>query len=202
MQKSEDIKEIHKALAEVLLEIVNPPKGAKNPFYKSSYADLPSVLNIARTILPKYGLSFSQLIDVVDGKNYLITWLFHESGQWLKSTAPIITKDDNDPQKVGSAITYMRRYSLQAMLGIVGDDDDDDGNKATRSSKQENKSPEFLNKDQVDAIEEMLKKFPEKREGILKWADASSIDKITKDKFRTVLHTLERYEEEIDAKGK
>jgi len=136
--RSEQINELATALAAAQKEISNPKKEASNPFYKSTYSDLPSVLNVVRDVFPSYGLSFVQPLEIVGDKIYLVTMLMHTSGQWLKSYAPIPCKDPNDPQKFGSSITYFRRYALQAMVGIVGDDDDDDGQKANTPTKNGN----------------------------------------------------------------
>jgi len=136
--RSNNIEQLAKALALAQKAMSNPKKGSKNPFFKSNYLNLPTVLELARDILPEYGLSFSQLIEVIGEKPYLTTVLMHQSGQWIKSIAPIICKDPNDPQKFGSSLTYMRRYSLQSMIGIVGNDEDDDGNRGSNKNTNDN----------------------------------------------------------------
>lgn len=123
--------ELIKALLQVQKEIRNPTKSLKNPFFKSSYAGLESVLIICRDILPENGITFIQAMMPIDGQDYLCTTLYHSSGQWIRSLSALRCKDPHDPQKFGSAVTYHRRYALMALLGIVGSDEDDDGNKAT-----------------------------------------------------------------------
>lgn len=130
--QSESIGELAKALCKVQGELKEPIKSAVNPFFKSKYADLASIWTCARESLSKHGLSIVQVVqpDETD-HDVLITKLIHESGEWIKSVATI-NPVKNDPQSYGSAMTYLRRYTLAAMLGVSGEDDDD-GNAATKS---------------------------------------------------------------------
>jgi len=126
MQKSESITNLATALAKFQGEMDAIVKDAKNPFFKSSYVSLSAIIRAIREPLSNNGLSFCQFPS---GDNGLTTILMHKSGEWLEdtvSTQPV----KNDPQAVGSAITYMRRYSLGAILGL-NIEDDDDGNKAS-----------------------------------------------------------------------
>jgi pyruvate/2-oxoglutarate dehydrogenase complex dihydrolipoamide acyltransferase (E2) component len=103
----------------------NPAKTATNPHFRSTFPPLPEVLDYVRPALAQHGLTVSQLTEGYE----LVTLLMHTSGEWLSSRYPLHpTKDD--PQGLGSAITYARRYALLAMLGLAGDDDDD-GNAAS-----------------------------------------------------------------------
>lgn len=129
MEHSEDIKEIAIALAKVQGEMKTAKKDANNPFFKSKYADLASCWDACRELLAKNGLSIVQVPAVKDGENQrativLETMMLHTSGQWISSKIemPIVK---NDPQGVGSAITYARRYAMAPMVGIVADEDDD-----------------------------------------------------------------------------
>jgi hypothetical protein len=138
--KSDSIVEIAKALCQVQGVITNAKKDSENPFFKSSYADLASVWDAARIPLSANGLSVSQLPGSSDGSKVTITTiLMHISGEWLCSSfeMPYIKQD---PQAVGSAITYARRYALAAIIGVVADDDDD-GNKAAGTGSVNNSTP-------------------------------------------------------------
>lgn len=128
MEKSEQINELAAALAKAQGEMTNAIKSSDNPFYKSKYADLAEVLDTCREVLSKNGLSVAQPVGQVSDKNIEVyTILMHSSGQWISSSMNIpMTKID--PQAAGSAITYARRYSLAAMVGIA--QADDDGEKA------------------------------------------------------------------------
>lgn len=88
--------------------------------YKFKYADLSACVKAAAPMLKEQGLSVSQIIS--DGK--LITMLTHKSGQWFKSEL-MLPAQSADYQSFGSAITYLKRYSYCAILGIVADTDDD-----------------------------------------------------------------------------
>lgn len=99
---------------------------ATNAKFSYTYADLPAILAVINPLLKKYGMGFTQLID----GEILKTVVFHtESGESIESTIPIpqniILLGQNPLQVMGSAITYLRRYSLSAMLGLVTDKDTD-----------------------------------------------------------------------------
>lgn len=130
--QSEQIHEIALALSKCQAEITFAVKDSTNPFYKSKYADLTSVWEACREPLTHNDLAVLQQLTVEDDKPYLITTLVHKSGQWFKSKAPLKPNKD-DIQGLGIAITYMRRYSLTAIVGIT--QDDDDGNGAVKPPK-------------------------------------------------------------------
>lgn len=129
---SAEIGEIAQALANFQTEINQPKLTKPVKIFKNSnngkdydfkYADLSACMAAAAPLLSKNGLAVTQLIT--DRK--LITLLAHKSGQWFKSEIGI--GNATKYQELGSAITYLKRYSYCAILGIVGDDDDD-GNMA------------------------------------------------------------------------
>lgn len=124
-----NVNELAKALNEFQAEVVTVSKDANNPFFKSKYAPLESIMKAALPVLTKHGLAVTQLIDNIDGNSALTTVLMHVSGQEIRSTMPLILAKE-DPQGQGSAITYARRYSYASILGLVIDEDDD-GNRAT-----------------------------------------------------------------------
>jgi hypothetical protein len=129
-EKSNEINELAKALVEVQKEIKPALKDSANPFFKSKYADLNAVWNSCREALGRNGLAVSQTLDMRDnGLCGLTTTLMHISGQWISGTQ-VLNPVKNDPQGVGSATTYARRYGLAAIIGIVADEDDD-GNSAS-----------------------------------------------------------------------
>ena len=116
-----------------LLEPVS--KDSVNPHFKSKYADLAEVLNTVRPVFASCGLSFVQMPSFLDGVVSVETMLVHESGEWISETASSpITKQD--AQGVGSAITYLRRYSLAAFAGIAQEDDDANASVGKAQPKQ------------------------------------------------------------------
>lgn len=120
---SEHLNELATALSKAQGEFDPALKDSTNPFYKSKYADLPSVWAVSREILCKYGLSLIQFPSVNAGNHCLVSRLMHSSGQWMQSSVDLLLTK-NDIQGLGSAITYMRRYSMTSILGIIQDDDD------------------------------------------------------------------------------
>lgn len=138
--QSETIAKLADALAKAQGEMSHAAKQADNPFYKSKYADLPTVIDAARPHLTKHGLSVVQLTDFDAGEAFIVTQLNHSSGEWLRSYYPV-KPVKADPQGLGSAITYARRYAYQAMVGIASAADDDDGNAASNLKNQ----PAFKN---------------------------------------------------------
>lgn len=123
--KSENINELALALAKAQGQIEGAHKDSKNPFFKSSYADLASVWDACREPLAKNGLAVIQTTEsnIEFDKTWLITTLVHSSGQWISGTY-LLTPKVNDPQGMGSAMSYARRYCLAAMVGVFQVDDD------------------------------------------------------------------------------
>ena len=121
--KSPEIDKLASALAKTQSELEGAKKESTNPFFKSSYADLHSVIKSSFPYLSKNGLSVSQGNEVVKGAVVVTTLLMHSSGQWLRSKVKLPLKDVT-AQGVGAAITYGRRYGLSAICGIGQYDDD------------------------------------------------------------------------------
>jgi len=125
MNKSENINELALALSCLQGEIIDAHKDTQGHGYK--YATLGSVLEIARPLLAKNNLSVTQLCGTVGDKISVETVLMHASGQWISETLAFDVPEksrNNKAQDSGGVITYMRRYSLTALLGITQTDDD------------------------------------------------------------------------------
>lgn len=123
-----------RSLLEVQKELGAVSKDKQNPFFSSNYADINKYIEVVKPVLSKHGIVVLQPLDNINGVPALKTIFMFEgdsldgtSGR-LEFTTPIVFKD-NDPQKVGSAITYYRRYALQSALFIEAEDDD--ANKAS-----------------------------------------------------------------------
>lgn len=131
MDRSESIKELATALNKAQDEMGGADKSAANPFFKSKYADLASVVRAIKQPFADNGLSYSQFPFYEEGCAGVETLLMHKSGEWMSSklSLPLGKKD---AQGAGSAITYARRYSLQSMAGVPSDDDD--GNLASKAA--------------------------------------------------------------------
>jgi len=125
--KSESINELSKALSITQGQIEGASKDSNNPFFKSKYADLRAVWDACREPLSKNNLAVIQTVRKINNDLFLVSTLTHSSGQWIESYYPIITQKI-DPQSLGSCVTYARRYSLAALIGVY--QEDDDGEKA------------------------------------------------------------------------
>ena len=125
MSHSPEINHLAKALAAAQSSLSPAAKDAVNPHFRNHYASLGSVWDAAREVLGANGLSVVQTYAPTDGTRLdLVTTLLHESGQWISGTISMVPAKA-DPQGIGSAATYARRYSLASILGIVADEDDD-----------------------------------------------------------------------------
>lgn len=134
MEMSEKIDALAKALSAAQGEMGGAVKDASNPFFKSSYADLGSVIAAIKDSFAKNGLSYTQFPVRDEQGAGVETILMHQSGQWIKSyyTLPLAKFD---AQSAGSCLTYARRYALQAIAGIPAvDDDGNDANAAAPSA--------------------------------------------------------------------
>ena len=123
MNQSASIAALAAALSKAQASITGALKDSSNPFFKSRYADLASCWDACRKPLTDNGLAVIQTIETGETRAVLVTTLCHESGEWVKSYCPILTKDDS-PQGQGSGITYARRYALAAIVGLAQIDDD------------------------------------------------------------------------------
>jgi hypothetical protein len=119
------MKALYSALVKCQSQIKTALKDSKNPHFKSSYADLTSVMLACKDALAANDLAVLQLSRIHEsGAPVLVTRIIHTSGEHIEGEFPLVCKDPNDPQKLGSAVTYARRYALSAALGITADDDD------------------------------------------------------------------------------
>jgi hypothetical protein len=115
------------AMSQVFAKMVDVAKDAKNPMFDSKYADLTAVLNAARPILAEFNLYVLQSPRMTDKMVHVQTMIAHADGGYITDTASHErsgNQEANDLQKLGTVITYLRRYALKAMLAI-GDKDDD-----------------------------------------------------------------------------
>lgn len=124
MEKSENIAELAAALSKAQAEIKASSLDGKNPHFKSEYSTLTAIWDACRDALTSNGLSVVQTTDNDDAETVLLeTTLLHSSGQWI--TGRLKMKPAKaDPQGVGSALTYARRYALAAIVGVAPEDDD------------------------------------------------------------------------------
>lgn len=153
MKMSETTKEIFSAFAKFQGEVNNPKTTQVNPQFRSKYSPLDVVINEVKPILAKYGLSVNQSTGS-EGENIVIkTLLMHESGEWMESEPLVLPAyqlgkggaKNYSAQGAGSAITYGRRYSLSAILGIASESDDDGNGAQGSDSGQAPSKPQGSN---------------------------------------------------------
>lgn len=155
MKKSETIVELSKAFAKMQMELEQPLKNANNPFFKSKYVPLENVVDSITRASSKHGLSFTQFPSSDENGNVTVgTMVMHESGEWIEYDPICMKPVKNDPQAVGSAITYAKRYALSAIFGITSDNDDD-GNEATQLGRA---TPKSVPKKQVSTTNNKIPK--------------------------------------------
>ena len=119
------MKALYTALVKCQTQIKVALKDSANSHFKSRYADLTSVMLACKDALAANDLAVLQLSRIHEsGTPVLVTRIIHVSGEHIEGEFPLVCKDPNDPQKLGSAVTYARRYALAAALGITADDDD------------------------------------------------------------------------------
>ena len=124
-KQTESIGKLTEALVKAQAVMETASKDADNPFFKSKYTTLAGCWDVARKPLSDNGLAVIQTTTFEEGNSVIVeTTLSHVSGEWVRGSlkTPLAKLD---PQAVGSAITYARRYALSAMIGIVSEEDDD-----------------------------------------------------------------------------
>ena len=144
VRRSPSIGALATAMNRVQAEIEDPAKNKKVDAGRRAYryADLPGVLDVVRPELAKHGLAVVQCPCELDGEAALTTVLAHgASGEWLETTIRL-RPVQGDPQSVGSALTYARRYALLSLFGIAADDDDDGKAASQPARSQQQQQPE------------------------------------------------------------
>ena len=178
MQTSEQINELSAALAKAQGAMIGAHKGADNPFFKSRYSDLASVMEAIRKPFADNGLSFIQAPAFADGKVSITTRIMHSSGQWIESTLDVPVAK-NDAQAVGSAISYGKRYALQSMAGVPSIDDD--GEAAV--NRQPAAPPAVITADQAEILKGTIEKLDVDVAKFCKAFAISSVDQLPAAQF-------------------
>ena len=171
MKSSELINELAAALCKAQGQMGGAVKDSSNPFFKSSYADLTSVIKAIKQPFADNGLSYTQFPVSNENGVGVSTRLMHISGQWLEMdyTLPTVKKD---PQASGSAISYARRYALQSIAGIPTAEDD------AESAMLRGDDKKIISDDQIIAIKKLLDETGADSEKFCKWLKVRSVDQI------------------------
>jgi hypothetical protein len=184
-------------------------KDAANPFHKSKYASLGAHLELSEAVLAKHGLLMLHNPNMINNQHMLVATLHHpESGQWIKSYLPLCNPKA-DSQGIGASLTYMRRYSINSMLGLNAEDDDGETasgrgkyekqaqkeNNAPPPAQEKQPEPERMGKAEIIALTTLMNILDEEssksfRSWIKKAFNAESIQDIPKACFEKCMASL------------
>lgn len=176
--------ELFAALAAAQGEIENANKNAANPHFRSKYADLAEVLNTIRPVFAKHGLSLIQSPGFDGSMASVTTVLAHQSGGYMTSTASCVPAKA-DAQGIGSATTYLRRYSAAAVAGIA--QEDDDGNAAAH-----NKPHAVVTAEQAATVRDMLESTGSDTDKFCAAFGCDSVDTLPSSKYASAVAALNR----------
>lgn len=201
--RSTNINEIAAALAKAQSAMCVAGLSKENPFFKSRYADLAEICRVSRPHLTANGLAVAQCVNENEEGMWLETLLLHTSGQFLSSNAKI-KPIKNDIQSFGSYLTYLKRYCLASLIGVVSGDEDDDGEEAVSATRDTNvrfyrenqlnkqKEPplEKITKEQVEQIEYELDGENDLAREFLKAYDIHNVADLPKKDFYVVIKII------------
>lgn len=194
--RSASINELASAMSKAQSAYARIDLNRENPYFKSKYADLDSIVEATRSGLSKNGIFFTQTIHLDDGATILHTELLHSSGQWIKSMTRILPAK-NDPQTYGSTLTFMKRYAAAAILGVTASHDplDDDAEVAMVEARQilskgpsnkynpKEQSADVVTREQLDELEYELSEYPDLADEIMTKMQIQSLADLPKIKY-------------------
>ena len=190
MERSTEINELAKALAafkaacpKIKQESTVKVATKTGSSYSFKYADLATIDEAVTPELSKNGLSVTQLVG---GPGELTTFLMHSSGQFISTTSTMPVSNVSDKQAIGGVITYLRRYAIAAILGIVSDEDDD-ANYASNNAAQK------VSKPAVKAAPVQQNVEPEEKKPLTKDIKDKMITAIKNGEWATVEERLSNY---------
>lgn len=191
--ETKELGKLFEALAKAHSEMQVAKADSRNPFFKSSYAGLCSIVNASRQALSKYGLTVIQR-PLPDPKKedgtILHTRLGHSSGQWMDSIMPL-NPPKEDIQALGSYMTYVKRYTYSSIAGVVVGDEEDDGEAAMQQSRQKaapaKKKPSKISAIQLSVLSKELQDMEELLNKILKGYNISKLSDLPVDVYQECL---------------
>jgi hypothetical protein len=198
MNSSQSIGALAAALVKAQSAIQGAKKDTANPFFKSKYADLSSVVDAIKKPATDNGLTWTQVMHDADNAAKVETIILHSSGEWLSCGVISVPVSKQDAQGYGSALTYARRYSLSAAFGVAPEDDDGNAAAAAAPKKDTAAALAAANiKPTVGAKEDLKPAQQKKVEGVAN----SCIDAFTAEwGVETVLQIIDEGELDSDEK--
>ena len=193
--QSESINELATALSLAQAKFETASKDSKAHYGK--YADLKSVWEAARGPLTENGLSIVQTIEITSMGQVLVTQLLHKSGQWIKGHTLLMLPPTCTMQIFSAAVTYARRFSLSAMIGIVPEDPDlkdDDGDSCSNRKKCIVTFEGRLSKEQIASINTALQSRHEDWKAVLhkllNTEGCNSLVEVKADRFSQIMTSI------------
>ena len=189
--QSPEIGKLAEALAKAQAEMEPATKDAANPFFKSQYASLASCWQACRGPLTKHGLAIIQTTEPDNGNVTVISILTHSSGQWIKGKLSV-KPPKTDSQALGSCLSYLRRYSLSALVGLSTQDDDAESTMSRQNTVKEKTTtkkaaPKKTNmKKFIEAVTPIAEKMgPEVFDAFMTENNVKSLDELTNREAQT-----------------
>jgi hypothetical protein len=194
MNKSDSIAALAASLAKAQGAMKGAVKDSANPFFKSKYADLASVVEAIRAAFSANGLSYIQTVEPSDKDEVRVeTTLLHASGEWISCGVLSLPVSKADAQGYGSALTYARRYSLSAAVGVAPEDDD--GNAAVAAKPKDDYSKHLLALAAAPTLEDLQTVFKTAYKGAQATQDTAAMATLTtaKNKRKETLQRTEAF---------
>ena len=181
------------ALSKMQGVLDNAKKESENPFYKSKYADLATCLHTAKKPLSENGLAVSQHCTFDGNSVQCVTVLGHSSGQMMVSTLAVpVTK--KDPQGIGMAVTYARRYALSAIIGLAQADDDAESavvhEEQPQAGRPAEKPYEYATDKQVKLIRNIITKYKISADSITARYKVANLESMSKEQASDCIRIL------------
>jgi len=190
------MKDLFAALVKAQAQMGKAHKDATNPHFRSKYANLESCVDAVREVFAAHGLGFVQVQHEAQCGVCIETVILHESGEQFSGGKLFVPANKQDAQGFGSALTYARRYSLSATVGLATEDDD--GNAATASVTQSKNAQQKITINQAQTISELADEAGVEKAAICKRYVLSSLNELPADKYELVAKKLQ---DKINEKG-
>ncbi|MBR5007839.1 MAG: ERF family protein [Methanocorpusculum sp.] len=197
MNESVSIQTLFSDLVKAQAEFPTLPKDKSGYGYK--YTDLDTVISTVKPILAKHNLGFMQMLTNLDGRSAITTRIFNSSGEWIEDTTPlpdVAMAKTNAAQNLGAAITYMKRYTLCAMLGISSDEDVDGNAQMNAPKPQNNSKPQEMDAEKQKVINTLL--ATKKADGSFVFTPAEKKNFADWQKLHTQLESIAFLEQKIE----
>lgn len=181
-----------KALVKAQTQFGRALKSSDNPYFKSKYADLGSVVDAVMGPLNENGIAVVQLTHPSHQGVTVETLFIHESGEQMSAGQLYLPAPQQDPQKFGGALTYARRYALMSACGIAPEDDD--GNAASKAVHEEQAKP--ISDEQAAEVRALIDEVGADETRFCTYFKIGSVEELPAGKFKAAVSGLEKKRKE------